>query len=115
MATVHIAPVVNYHGTLTRMHGIWYLAGQTSDTRHNLTNFHHERIRNARRQSFTIINTPGLSIHRAEALINLTHHRTRPDTRTLNWLIKHGLAEVGDGKPTPTMLGANLACAVQLF
>lgn len=91
-------PVVTYHGTLTRWHGMWRIANNYG-TRLKLRDPWGNSI-TCRTGSATVMEMPRLTEKRAQALIHLWQASAGPvaDTRTRNWLISHRLIELADDR-----------------
>lgn len=91
-ATVFHSPVVNYHGTMTNMHGLWCVADNYG-TRLKLRDIYGHTLR-CRAANVTVVNLPTFTEKRAEALHAL---RTNPfasiDGRVRSWLLEHELIE----------------------
>lgn len=102
-------PVVTYHGTLTRWHGMWRVASNYG-TRLKLRDPWGNSI-TCRAANTTVLPMPRLTEKRAQVLIHLwqvTVGRV-DDTRTRNWLLGQKLIEPAgdrDGWYRLTRLGA---------
>ncbi|MBM0237125.1 hypothetical protein JNW88_08165 [Micromonospora sp. ATA32] len=86
-------PVVTYHGTLTRWHGMWRVANNYG-TRLRLRDAWGNGI-TCRPGSVTVVEMPKLTDKRGEALVYLWKYTVGrvADTRTRNWLLDHKLIE----------------------
>lgn len=109
---VHTNQLVDYKGSIISMHGLMHVQGAYDNGRYALKAGHGQVLKDVRAESFTLVDTPTLTQHRAYALKDLARHHYRPDTRTLNWLKANGLAELDeDGRARCTWLGFELAAA----
>ncbi|PZG12992.1 hypothetical protein C1I95_24605 [Micromonospora craterilacus] len=101
-------PTVQYHGTLTHLHGMWRVINNLG-TRLELRNAWGIGLV-CRTASVTPVDMPRLTDKRADTLTHLWHTSGGPiaDTRTRNWLLAHKLieqAEEGKRRYRLTRLG----------
>lgn len=110
-------PIVSYTGSITDMHGLWRVADNNGG-RYTLKSNHGLTLRYVRPTSVTIVTTPKLTTHRAEALRRIANGRPGGvDTRTLNWLLAQELVqreEDEDGRIKCTELGWEMAGALEI-
>lgn len=91
-------PVVTYHGTLARWHGMWRVANNYG-TRLKLRDAWGNGL-TCRAGSVTVVDMPKLTDLRADALTHLWQATVGKvaDTRTRNWLLANELIEAADDR-----------------
>ncbi|MGS2615140.1 hypothetical protein ACVCAH_11535 [Micromonospora sp. LZ34] len=91
-------PVVTYHGTLNRWHGMWRVANNYG-TRLSLRDPWGNTIR-CRPASVSVVDMPRLTEKRAEVLTHLWQVTVGKvaDLRTRRWLLDHQLIELAEDR-----------------